>query len=59
MSGSEGRTVMNILLMWQFDKEISLHRIKDINLVLAIYSLHVHLTYECLFDERLVHRSNG
>jgi len=38
MSGSDGRTVMNVLFMWQFDKEISLHRIKDINLVLAIYS---------------------
>jgi len=37
MSGSDGRTVMNILLMCQFDKEISLHRIKDINLVLALY----------------------
>jgi len=46
MSGSEGRAVMNILSKCQFDKEISLHRIKDINLVLAIYSFTCTLAIE-------------
>ena len=48
MSASDGRAVANILLLRQFDKEISLHRIKDINLVLAMYS------FTCALDIRML-----